>query len=168
MAEGRQEEEEYNSEVEEEQLAFLLGTEEVEEEAEEVGLALTARDEIQRWQKLRTQIKGQLQTAKERSTTLTEINQLLILRNFANLCIKGFGRMDSSDHIALEWHEGQGVHFARRIRNLARHYQKFQQLPPEKRGSSGSCSLFNDERVQRASRAYLTGLRIGDVTPKVF
>ena len=76
--------------------------------------------------------------------------------------------MDSSDHIALEWHEGQGVHFACRIRDLACHYQKFQQLPPEKRGSSGGRSLFNDERVQRASRAYLTGLCIGDVTPKVF
>ena len=64
-AEGRQEEEEYDSEVEEEQLAFLLSTEEVEEETEEVGPAPTARDEIQRWQELQTQIKGQLQTAKE-------------------------------------------------------------------------------------------------------
>jgi hypothetical protein len=56
MAEGRQEEE---------QLAFLLGTEEVQEGTEEVGLVLTARNEIQRWQKLQTQIKGQLQMTKE-------------------------------------------------------------------------------------------------------
>jgi hypothetical protein len=99
---------------------------------------------------------------------LTEINQLLILRNFANLHIKGLGHMDLSKHIALEWHKGQGIHFACRIHDLACHYQKFQQLPPKKQGSSGGHSLFNNERVQRALRAYLTGLCIGDVTPKDF
>ena len=65
MAEGRQEEEEYNLEVEEEQLAFLHSTEEVQEEIKDVGLALTARDKIQRWQELQTQIKEQLQITKE-------------------------------------------------------------------------------------------------------
>jgi hypothetical protein len=132
VVERRQEEEEYDSEVEEEQLAFLLGTEEVQEGTEEVGLALTARDKIQRWQELQTQIKGQLQMIKEQSPMLTEINQLLILHNFANLCIKGLGHIDLSKHIALEWHKGQGIHFACQICNLACHYQKFQQLPPEK------------------------------------
>ena len=64
--------------------------------------------------------------------TLTEINQLLILYNFANLCIKGFGCMDLSKHIALEWHEGQGIHFTHQICNLVCHYHQFQQLPPKK------------------------------------
>jgi hypothetical protein len=108
--------------------------------------------------------------AKKRNATLTQINQLIILRNFATLRIKGTKRIAASEQITAQWHEGpgQGAHFARQIRTLARHYQRFEQLPPEKRGGKGRQSLFNDEGVQRAARAYLTGLHIGDVTPMKF
>ena len=63
--------------------------------------------------------------------TLTQINQLIILRNFATLRLKGLKRITVSTQIAEQWHGGQGVHFAHQIRALARHYQKFEQLPVE-------------------------------------
>ena len=96
------------------------------------------------------------------------MNQLVILRNFATLHIKGLGHMAASEQIVQQWHEGHGVYFARQIRALACHYQRFEQLPPEKRGGDGGHSLLNDERVQTAARTYLTGLPTGDVTPRDF
>jgi hypothetical protein len=73
-----------------------------------------------------------LRKANEQNATLTQINQLLILRNFTTLRIKGHGRMDASKQIARQWHDGLGVHFTCQIQTLARHYQQFEQLPPEK------------------------------------
>jgi hypothetical protein len=93
---------------------------------------------------------------------------LLILRNFATLRIKGYGRIAASKEISRQWHEGKGTHLARRVRVLAHHYQLFEQLPAEKRGGNRGRSLFNDEQVQAASRAYLMGLATGEVTPKRF
>jgi hypothetical protein len=46
---------------------------------------------------------------------LSQINQLMILRNFANLQIKGWACIPASLELALTWHEGEGapsVHFA--------------------------------------------------------
>ena len=106
--------------------------------------------------------------ANKEHAALTQINQLIILRNFATLRIKGLGRMAASEQIAQQWHEGRGIHFARQIRALAHHYQRFEQLPPEKRGGDGGHSLLNDERVQTAARTHLTGLPTGDVTPRQF
>lgn len=100
--------------------------------------------------------------------TLTQINQLMILRNFATLRIKGLGHMAVSEQIAQQWHEGWGIHFAHQIWGLARLYQRCKQLPPEKRGGDGGHSPFNDKRVQRAARTYLTSLPIEDVTPRQF
>ena len=59
----------------------------------------------------------------------------MILRNFANLCLKGYGRIEASFEIAQQWHEkdSSNIHFARHIRALARHYQIFEQLPKERR-----------------------------------
>jgi hypothetical protein len=161
--EEEEEEDEEEADVEERGTEFLLDT-------EEDGPLVMAKDnsEIRGWNDLREQIKEDLRMAKKRNMTLTQINQLIVLRNFATLRIKGIKRIAASQQIAAQWHEGQGVHFARQIRTLARHYQRFEQLPPEKRGGKGRQSLFNDEGVQRAARAYLTGLHIGDVTPMKF
>jgi hypothetical protein len=99
---------------------------------------------------------------------LTQINQLIILHNFATLLIKGNKCIAASKQIADQWHEGVGTHFACQIWALAHHYQRFEQLPPEKQGGKGHHSLFNNEGVQGAARAYLTALRTEDVTPMKF
>ena len=93
------------------------------------------------------------------------INQLMILQNFAMLRIKGFGCMAASEDIARQWHDGKGVHFACQIRTLTRHYQRFEQLPVEKRGGDGRQSLLNDKQVQKALQTYLSSLPTGEVTP---
>lgn len=132
------------------------------------GAEPNAREEVRGWDVLREQVKADLHSAKKRKLTLTQVNQLLIIRNFATLRLKGFGRIAASQEIARQWHEGEGVHFARQVRALARHYQLFEQLPVEKRGGDRGRSLFNDERVQVASRTYLSSLSSGEVTPKQF
>jgi hypothetical protein len=114
IAEG--EEEEYNSDVEERDIEQFLDTEESDP-------AATAEVKIRGWQELHEQLKGDLRKANEQNATLTQINQLLILHNFATLHIKGHGRMDMSEQIAQQWHDGLGVHFAHQIRTLACHYQ---------------------------------------------
>ena len=96
------------------------------------------------------------------------MNKLTILRNFVTLRIKGMGHIAMSEDIAQQWHKGAGVHFAHRIRLLAHHYQLFEQLPIEKRGGDRGRSLLNDERIQTASRAHLSSLAKGEVTPKRF
>jgi hypothetical protein len=70
--------------------------------------------------------------AHRKNTTLTGINQLMILQNFVTLRIKGFGHMATCKEIALQWHDGKGTHFARQIWMLTRHYQQFEQLPVKK------------------------------------
>lgn len=73
--------------------------------------------------------------------------------------------MEASRAIALQWHEGEGVHFARRVRALARHYEIFEQLPREQHGSAGNRSLLEDERVRSSILEWLTLQPIGSVTP---
>jgi hypothetical protein len=132
------------------------------------GAEPKAIEEIQGWHELREQIKADLTLANKKKEMTGKITQLLVLRNFATLRIKGYGRMAASKDIARQWHEGSGAHFARRVRVLARHYQLFEQLPAEKRGGDHGRSLFNDEPVQAAARAYLMSLETGEVTPKRF
>jgi len=155
----------YGSDAEERDMVYLVD----KEEADPMATAKDA-DDIQGWSDLREQIKNDLCMANEKNMmlTLTQINQLIILRNFTTLCLKGIKRIATSKRIVEQWHEGQGVHFACQIWALARHYQKFEQLPIDKQGSGGGRSLFNDEAVQRVARTYLTGLHIGDITPKDF
>ncbi|KAI0058049.1 hypothetical protein BV25DRAFT_1919585 [Artomyces pyxidatus] len=124
------------------------------------GGEMKSEEEIRGWDVLRTQIKDDLKKCKKVNATLTQINQLLIFRNFATLRLKGFGRIAASHEIARQWHEGKGTHFARRIRGLARHYQLFEQLPLEKRGGDRGHSLLNDEAVQGAARQWLTSFTI--------
>ena len=127
--------------------------------------------DIQGWDLLREQIKNNLEK-KYKSLPLSQINQYLILRNFATLRLKGLGRIETSKEIARQWHqklEGSSEHFARRIRALARHYQIFEHLPREKRGGiNNSRSVMKNEAVLRASRAWLIQQKKGSVTPGNF
>ena len=127
--------------------------------------------EIQDWDTLRKQIKKDLDR-KYKSLPLSQINQLMILRNFATLRLRGIGRIEASNEIARQWHqklEGSSDHFARRIRALARHYQIFEQLPRERRGGARTKrSILKNEGVCRASRAWLIQQQKGKVTPAKF
>jgi len=121
--------------------------------------------EIRDWGVLRTQIKQDL---KKRSNTLKllAINQLMILSNFATLQLKGALRITASEEIARQWHEGEGKHFARRVRALARHYQIFEQLSIKCRGRyKDAWSILGDENVKKRVLSYLQGLSIGKITP---
>jgi hypothetical protein len=157
---GPKDDEATGSEGEEEDVDLLLDA--------APGPEPKARDEVRGWEELREQIKEDLVEAYKGNKTRTRANQLTILRNFATLRIKGLGRIDASNELARQWHEGTGVHFARRIRFLARHYQLFEQLPIEKRGGDRGQSLLSNERIQMATRAYLSNLAVGEVTPRRF
>src|SRR5262249_1801869 len=100
------------------------------------------------------------------SLPLLQINQLLILANFATLRLKGFKCINASLQIAQQWHEGQGAWFARRVRALARHYQIFEQLPIEKRGGTNARSWLLNELVRNRTQDWLTAQPTGKVTPR--
>jgi len=150
----------------------LVGSSSEEEEVDSFldagGSEPSAKDEIRGWPELREQIKSDLTTAQKEKVALTHINKLLILRNFATLRMKGYKRIPASKEIAQQWHEKGGAYFARKIRILARHYQRFEQVPAENRGGDGGCSMLNNEQVQTAARTYLMSLSTGEVTPKLF
>ena len=127
--------------------------------------------EIRGWDKLRDQIKKDLKK-KHTSLPLSHINQLMILRNFATLRLKGYSCMSTSHQIAKQWHEntdGSSIHFAHRVQSLARHYQIFEQLPVEHRGGSKNAqSLLKDEAVRKAALSWLTEQAVGSITPLKF
>ena len=85
------------------------------------------------WSDIQKDIQAHLKKT-QKSLTLSEINQYLIISNFATLCLKGQTQMQASLDITHQWHEGEGNWFARRVRALAQHYQMFEELPVEKRG----------------------------------
>jgi hypothetical protein len=88
---------------------------------EEIHETLQPQVEIRGWNLLCDQIKKDLK-AQHLTLPLSQINQLMILRNFATLRLKGHGRIAASLEIALQWHEKDepSTHFACRIRALAR------------------------------------------------
>ena len=92
------------------------------------------KEEIRDWHKLREQIKSDLATAHKQHDSLSQLNQFLILRNFATLWIKGIGCIAASQEIAWQWHDGTGIHFACQVRFLAHHYQLFECLPANSQG----------------------------------
>ena len=124
--------------------------------------------DIRTWEVLREEVKKELKRGKQ-TLPLSQINQYLIICNFATLRIKGLSRIAASQEIARQWHDGQGAHFARRVRALARHYQVFEHLPGERRGG-GRCarSLLMDESVKLACRDWLTSQPVGAITPRLF
>jgi hypothetical protein len=121
-----------NEEVEVEVVKSDDEEDEIDNFMEAGGCEPNAKEDIRGWRELRDQIKADLETAHKRHETLTHINQLLVLRNFATLRIRGVGRIAVSMQIVTQWQDGVGSHFARQIRFLARHYQLFEQLPPQK------------------------------------
>ncbi|KAF7344173.1 hypothetical protein MVEN_01707700 [Mycena venus] len=137
-------------------------------EAEYETLMFGPVPEIRDWNTLRDQIKQNLKK-KAKTLTLTQFNQLTIIRNFATLRLKGLGRLAASREIAAQWHEGEGFHFACQVRALARHYQHFEQLPVEKRGGlRASRSLLCDETVKTAAQDWLMAQKVGTVCPTLF
>ena len=148
-----------------------VGDNEEEPWEAEVSETLTAQVEIHSWKELRDQIKKDLKT-KHAMLLLSQINQLIILQNFAILRLKGQGWIPASYEIAKQWHEkdnGSSTHFARRIRALARHYQNFEQLPVEHHGGRKNAkSLLKDETIKAAARTWLTEQPVGSITPQNF
>lgn len=67
--------------------------------------------EIRDWATLRDQIKKDMGKGP-RSLPVSTVNQLLIIRNFATLHLKGYNQIDASLEIACQWHKGEDVHFA--------------------------------------------------------
>ncbi|TFK63428.1 hypothetical protein BDN72DRAFT_882113 [Pluteus cervinus] len=139
-----------------------------EEEWEEDLSEAIEGTEVRGWGILRVQIEQDMK--KKKSTyTASQRNQLLILRNFATLRLKGDGIMSASKQLARQFHKGEGTHLARKIRSLARHYQTFEQLPDEKRGGArGKRSVLLDETVQTAAREWLGSQTAGSITPHAF
>jgi len=80
-----------------------------------IGSEPKAKDEVCGWEELREQIKDDQRKGHREHRSLTHMNQLAILRNFAMLCIKRLGCIAASEEIAWQWHEGRGIHFACRI-----------------------------------------------------
>ncbi|KAJ3722699.1 hypothetical protein DFJ43DRAFT_1042097 [Lentinula guzmanii] len=62
-------------------------------------------DHVCDWAELRDEIKSKLAHAKRKRLPLGQINQLLIIQNFATLQLKGLLKMRASKEIALQWHE---------------------------------------------------------------
>ena len=94
----------------------MVGDEEELWEAE-VHETLTTQVEIRGWKELHDQIKKDLKT-KHLTLPLSQINQLMILQNFATLQLKGHGRMSASYKIAQQLHEkddGLSTHFVHHI-----------------------------------------------------
>jgi hypothetical protein len=121
-------------------------------------------------QELRDEIDKRYKT-RFKTLSRSEANQLIILRNFFTLQMKGYTRTDASKHIAEQWRDGVGTHFARRVCALARHYQLVGKLLSENRGGARSgtsyrgTSLLMDEHVEARCRSWLTAQKIGTVTP---
>jgi hypothetical protein len=90
------------------------------------------------------------------------------LQNFATLQIKGIRRLAASQEIARQWHEGEGIYFARRVRILAHHYQLYEQLTAHSWGGYRGNSIFNDECIQTAAHQWLSNLSTGEVSPRQF
>lgn len=67
------------------------GTEDWEEELDDT---IKSNTEIRDWKTLHDQINKDLQTGcKQKTLSLSQINQLTILSNFATLCMKGISRI---------------------------------------------------------------------------
>jgi len=133
-----------------------------------VGSEPKVKDDVRSWEELRKQIKNDLKMGYKKHAPHVCMNQLTILRNFTTLHIKGRARIAASKEIAWQFHEGAGVHFACQIQFIACHYQLFEQLPDEQRGSDRGQSLLNNEQIQTAAKTHLLALPMGEVTPKRF
>ena len=71
----------------------------------------TSKVKVKSWKDLWEQLKDDIVDAHKKQATLTTINQLLLLRNFATLRIKGTRKITASCEIARQWHDGESIHF---------------------------------------------------------
>jgi hypothetical protein len=78
---------------------------------------LQPKSQICDWVALHEQINDDIKMIK--TLPQRQLNQLLIIRNFATLCLKGFPCTNASIEVARQWHEGEGIYFARQIWALA-------------------------------------------------
>ncbi|KAJ7602965.1 hypothetical protein FB45DRAFT_697776, partial [Roridomyces roridus] len=121
------------------------------------------------WDGIKELVDQQLKEGKKKHIPIAQTNQLLLIHNFRNLMLKGFSRIHASVEIARQWHAGEGVHFARRVRILVRHFEVLRNLPKETRGGArDSRSLLSEENVRKASLTWLEAQPSGTVTPKTF
>lgn len=120
--------------------------------------------EIRLWDVLKKQLEKAL---NDRTLPRSRVNQLTVLGYFANLRLKGYSRITASHLIATVCKGGEGKWFARRVRELARHYQIFEDLPKERRGGSRvGRSWIHHEGVRPRVREFLNALPAGKVTPR--
>ena len=70
------------------------------------------KNHIHDWADLQNDIK-ELLKKKSKSLPLSQLNQYLIISNFATLCLKGLSCTWASLEITWQWHEGQGNWFAK-------------------------------------------------------
>lgn len=97
---------------------------------------------------LHTQIKEDLKK-QLKQLPLSQIIQLLILSNFAILCLKNSFCITASEEIAKQWHHGNGKWFFQKIYALAWYYQAFEQLPLQHHGGfKNAHSLLKDENIK--------------------
>ena len=84
----------------------VIGSECEEDEIDNVteasGCRSEAKDDVRGWCELREQIKADLDVARRRCEPLTHLNQLLILRNFATLRMRGVRCIAVSEQIAMQ------------------------------------------------------------------
>ena len=121
--------------------------------------------EAKGWEELCKQIILDIKK-KGKNLPLSHLNQLLMLLSFATLRLKQVSRIAASEENARQWHNNGGLYLARRICVLARHYQIFEQLPPEKCGGHANAhSWLYNEAVKRRTREYLVAQHTGKVTP---
>jgi hypothetical protein len=92
-------------------------------------------------QELRDEIDKQYKMCFK-TLSCSEANQLIILRNFFTLQMKGYTRTEASKHIAEQWQDGVGTHFACQVCTLARHYQLVGKLLSENQGGAQSGTLY--------------------------
>jgi hypothetical protein len=95
-----------------------LADSEAEEWEDELMEAVQSKDTCRNWSVLRDQIKVILKT-KSQTLSFPQINQLMIVTNFATLRLKNYGCIAASLAIAEQWHTRSSVWFARRVRALA-------------------------------------------------
>jgi len=118
------------------------------------------------WSDIQKDIKAHLKK-NQKSLTLSEINQYLIISNFATLHLKGQTCTQASLDITQQWHEGEGNWFTHRVQALAQHYQTFEELPVEKWGGDRTAqSWLYDESVEKQTRDWLALQPTGKVTPQ--
>lgn len=94
-----------------------------EDELDEMIVAKSnsgAATDIRSWHDLRAQIVNDL-SHKSKTLSLSHINQLMILRNFATLQLKGYTHYQASIAITTQWrmNNTSGTYFALKIRSLA-------------------------------------------------